>query len=251
MKTLILTTLLTTLLSAIQTIEIVCDRSYPPYSFKNQETKKASGVYVDVIKEAFNRMPNYQVKFKPLPWKRVIALVKNGKKIAFFPPYYNDERAVWLDFSIPILPETVVVFAKEITHKNKKKFPDDFKGLTVCLNRGFAPINLGGEKFIKMIESGELKLIEGINNKYCLRSISLGRADFYLNDQLIDIKAFPDIKRGLASKINNGHLAFTLRNDRYPNIQNIKKEFDKAILKLQNDKIIEKILNSYKQGMKY
>ncbi len=85
---------------------------------------------------------------------------------------------------------------------NKNQFPEDFYGLTVCLNRGFTPMVRGGEKFTRAIKNGNIKLIEANNNKDCLSRMVRNMADFYLNDQLINISDFPMIKKGMDMKEN-------------------------------------------------
>ena len=129
-KHLILSTLLISPLFASITIELACDQGYPPYSYK--ENKVAKGVYVDVIKKAFSKIPQYDVKFKPLAWSKMEPLITNGKMIGHFPPYYNKDSTPWTELSEPILNEKIVVFAKEKIIQEKKNFPEDYKGLTMC-----------------------------------------------------------------------------------------------------------------------
>ncbi len=243
MKKLFFTILLASSLFASQTIELAGDMNYPPYSYKKDG--KAMGVYVDIINSAFAKMPDYDVKFNMVAWKRAITMTKKGKIIGFFPPYYSDERTSWTKFSKAITDETSVVFAKEKILKDKNKYPEDFSGLTVCMNRGFT-LMTGGFKFKSMVNSKKIKLIEANSNEDCLSRVKRGMADFYINDQLIDISKFPSIKRGFNAKENFGHIGFTLKNAKYPFMEDLQQKINDTIKQMKKSGEIDKIVQKYK-----
>ena len=244
MKKIVLGTMVATSIFAAQIVELACDKGYAPYSYK--EGKVVKGVYVDVIRAAFNKIKDYDVKFKAIAWKKAVDKVKKGKVVGFFPPYYKKTREAWTRFSEPLLPETTVVFAKESTHKGKVKFPEDFEGLTVCMNRGFGLDTMGGDKFAQMIKDKKIKHKEGNTNKICLNQVKKNKADFYLNDKLIDISDFPTITRGLSAQKNHGYIGFTLKDKKYPYIKDFEAKFNKVIIQMKKDGEIDKIINSYK-----
>ncbi len=240
----ILTLLSVASVFASQVVELSGDKNYPPYSYTQNNVAK--GVYVDIIRRAFEKMPQYDVKFNMMAYKRAIEMTKDGSTVGFFPPYYGKERTSWTKFSTPILAETTIVFSKEEILKNKKTYPEDFYGGTVCLNRGFNQSLLGGDKFAMAINDGKLKLVEGNDNKACLNRVARGIADFYINDQLIDTSMFPEIKKGMDAKGNFGHVGFTLKTENYPFINDLEVKFNEAINQMKKSGEIEKILNNYK-----
>ena len=231
-------------LFASQLVELAGDRNYPPYSYV--ENGKEKGVYVDIIKKAFSKIEGYDIKFNMMAYKRAINMTKQGKIIGFFPPYYGKERTNWTKFSEPILAETTIVFAKESFLKNKKIYPEDFYGTTVCLNRGFNQLLLGGEKFTKAIKDKKLNLIEGNDNKACLNRVVRGVADFYINDQLIDTSMFPSIVKGMKVKDNFAHIGFTLKVDKYSYIKDLETKLNKTIKEMKKSGQIDEILNKYR-----
>ncbi|NPA55831.1 MAG: amino acid ABC transporter substrate-binding protein [Epsilonproteobacteria bacterium] len=244
MKKILLITIFALWALAKQTVvTLACDQGYPPYSYK--EGSQAKGIYVDIIKKAFDKMPQYKLKIIPLAWKRAIWSVQKGRVVGFFPPYFNKERLAWTKFSKPILAETTIVFAKAKTLKNRKKFPDDFVGLTVCMNRGFSLASLGGEKFAKMVDSGSINIKWGNTNKTCLNQLQRNRADFYINDRLISLKGYPSIKRGLEVKHNNGYIGWTLQEKKYPYEEDLIKQFNKVITQMKKDGEIDAIVKKY------
>jgi len=229
---------------ASQTVKLVGDNNYPPYSYA--EKGVAKGVYVDILKSAFSKIDGYDVKFKMMAWKKAITMTKKGKVIGFFPPYYSDERATWTKFSEPILGETTVVFAREEILKDKKSFPEDFYGMTVCLNRSFTPFVMGGDELVKAIESKKITLIEANKNKDCLARIKRKMADFYINDQLIDISEFDMVQRGIKVKSNLGHIGFTLKTKNYPYMDDLQTKVNQVIKQMKKSGEIEKIIQNYK-----
>jgi len=241
-KTLLLVVVFITQLYSTQIVKLLGDKSYPPYSYL--EDSVAKGVYVDIIKAAFAKIPEYDVEFRMASWDRSIVLVKKGKAVGFFPPYYSEERTKWTEFSEPILAEKSIVYALPETLKGKNRFPEDFFGLTVCLNKGFTLVT-GGVKMKKAIENKDLKLIYAKNNKACLGRVFRGVADLYVNDQLIDISEFPEIKRGLVAAENAGHIGFTLKKEKYPFIDDLKKKFNAVIVEMKKSDEIDKILKNY------
>jgi polar amino acid transport system substrate-binding protein len=180
-------------LFANQTITLIGDKSYPPYSY--EEDGKPKGVYVDIIKAAFKKIDGYDVEFEMLAWKRAMALVKKGNYIGYFPPYYTKERTKWSKYSEPILSEATIVFATKSTLDGKIKYPQDFYGMTLCTNRGFSLEATAGLEMKKAIKAKKIKHIEANDNKACLNRVERGVVDFYINDQLIDISKFSKIQR--------------------------------------------------------
>ncbi|MDY0360402.1 MAG: transporter substrate-binding domain-containing protein [Desulforegulaceae bacterium] len=225
-------------------VVLLGDSGYPPYSF--EENGEAKGIYVDVIKRIFERIDGYEVKFTMLPWKRCIDEIKKGEAIAFFPPYYSEEREDWLVYSKPILEEQTIVFGKEGKIKNKNIWPDDFYNSTIGLNAGFDHETMGGKKFANAIKMGMIKVEEAKNNELNLKKLSVDRIDFYINDKMIDISKFPEIKRGVVVKVNWGYLGFTKDDFKFSSYyEDFKIKFNQAVTEIQKTDEIEQVIKKY------
>lgn len=59
--------------SAPLDLVILCDAGYPPYSYADGD--EAKGLYTDILRKAFTRMPEYNVQICPVPWARGLAEV--------------------------------------------------------------------------------------------------------------------------------------------------------------------------------
>lgn len=229
--------------SSKQQVTIYGDNGYPPYSY--EENGEPKGVYVDILKIVFSRMNDYDVKIELKPWKRCIHFIKNGKVLAFFPPYYSDERTLWVNYSEPILQEQVVVFGKPDKLQGKTKWPEDFYDSKIGMNRGYDPTSMAGEKFAAAIKAGMIEFEEADNNEMNLKKLEAGRLDFYLSDKLINITKYSSIKRGVVAKNNYGYLGFTRKYEQHEYLSDFKKKFDQIIKQMKDSKEIEKIVENY------
>ena len=228
---------------AKQLVTIYGDDSYPPYSY--QENNKPKGIYVEVLKKVFSEMPEYEVTFKMTPWNLGLSCIKRGECLALFPPYYDEDRRPWMLLSEPILKEEVVVFGKIEKLKGKTKWPQDFLGSQIGLNKGFSLDALGGNDFFDACKAGKIIVQEARNNEYNLKKLEKGRIDFYLNDRLIDISKHPSIAQGIVTKTNYGHLGFTRNDKKFNYLSDFKKQFDSIIIQMKSSKQIEKMIEKY------
>lgn len=67
------------------------------YPFTLVKNGVASGIHIDIIKRAFERV-GVAVRFSPMPWKRCLREAMQGRVDAVATASYNDERAVYLRY---------------------------------------------------------------------------------------------------------------------------------------------------------
>lgn len=239
----VLCTIFNMSLFAKQEVIIYGDNSYPPYSY--MEKGEAKGIYVDILTKAFDKMTNYKITIKMIPWKRGIYYIKRGNAFALFPPYYSKERLSWMEFSEPIIKEEIAVFGKEKKLQGKTKWPEDFYGDTIGINSGFGLYTLGGKKFGDAVKNGKIKIDAMGGNRTNLKKLNKDRFDFYINDKLVDISSHPTIKRGMVIHTNDGHLGFTQQNKQYTFSKEFQDEFNTIINDMKSSGEIQKILEDY------
>ena len=223
-------------------VEILGDEKYPPYSYK--EDGKPKGIYVEILESAFKQMPDYVVTIRMVPWKRGLEMVKKGKSPAVFPPYFVMARAAWLDLSVPILEEQVVVFGLAENLSDKVSWSDDFLGSRFGLNTGFSPEALGGAAFAEACREEMINLQEA-SSRQNLAKLVLKRIDFYLNDRLTNISDFPSLARGITATSNYGHLGYTKEEVGFPYLHRFKAELDSVIVQMQTSGEIAGIVQKH------
>lgn len=169
--------------AGVTPVTVYADAGYPPYSYV--EDGQVRGIYTDILKLAFSRMPAYQVSIKAEPWKRILAQVSLGHYFAFYPPYQRFAERPFIDrYSVAILEEVtqpLCLLPAQYKPANPAYFPDGFSGLRFLRNSGFL---VGGEAVQAAVSKGIIKLDEAADTVTSLRMIAAGRADCYLGDPL-------------------------------------------------------------------
>lgn len=166
--------------SATVTVTIEADASYPPYSFIERDEMR--GIYIDLLQQAAHRLkPDYEVRFQPVSWNRGLLNLESGKSLALVPPYKTDQRQTFARFSTPLLRESIVLFCRPgLGLPALARFPDDFRGLTIGVNRGFSQ----GENMVRFFAQGLARKSEANSNEANLRMLAAGRVDCYASDRL-------------------------------------------------------------------
>lgn len=183
------------------TVTLYGDGDYPPYSYV--ENGRFTGIYVDMLSLAAKTMaPQFKVELRPLPWKRALAEMENGRVFALFPPGLKKERHYMSSYSVPLYRETVVLFCSDkVMQTPRTTFPGHFAGLTVGVNAGF----LLSARLIDAANRGLVRLAPASGNDANLKKLALERIDCYASDRGA---AMFSVKRLRAA----GHLAnFNLR----------------------------------------
>lgn len=160
-----------------QAITIAGDDAYAPYSYK--EKGKLTGIYTDVITAALKKMGESH-KLTGLPWKRGLSDLESKKIDALYPPYSRPKQRPYMAYSTDILDERLVIFCSKMKAAKIKNFPDDYKGIVLGKNAGFAL----GEAVDAAVNAGILKVSEIKGMKGNLKKLVAGRIDCYANDRL-------------------------------------------------------------------
>jgi polar amino acid transport system substrate-binding protein len=155
------------------------DASYPPYSFV--EGGQFKGIYVNILTKAAERLkPQYVVELVPVPWKRGLLYLERGSGLGLFPPGFKKERGYIETYSVPLYQETVVIFCSDkVMGANPQQFPEDFKGMTMGINRGF----LLSDRLMQAVQRGLVKTEEASGNDSNLQKLAHNRIDCYVSDR--------------------------------------------------------------------
>ncbi len=239
-------------------VTVLCDASYPPYSYA--ENGEAKGLYSDILRAAFARMPGYRISIRPVPWPRGLADVEKGTAFALFPPYYRPVERPWMDYSRPILEESVVAFVRSELAQQRaiEDFPAAYAGLRVGLNRGFNII--AAPDYKRMLAAGQVQQSYASDNHTNLLQLKRQRIDVYINDRLSILWELQQMRdQGLLGNAGlgwlvegprlsseHGHLGYTRANsEAYPYKQDFMQRLDQALLGLEADGSIARLASRY------
>lgn len=162
-----------------QKVILYGDDNYAPYSY--MEDGQFKGMYVDILTKAAQKLaPAYEVELQPLPWKRGLAELESGTAFGLFPPGLKKERTYISPYSVVLYRETVVLFCNDDVMKSpRKRFPDDFAGITIGVNAGF----LLSARLMNAARAGKVRLAETKGNDSNLKKLALKRIDCYASDR--------------------------------------------------------------------
>ncbi|WP_420548558.1 substrate-binding periplasmic protein [Curvivirga sp.] len=241
---------------AEETVTIVTDNSYPPYSYS--ENGNLLGIYPDILRMADEKLDGYHINLIPLPWKRALRETEKGTALGLLPPYYRpSERPFISRYSVPIYAEETVIVCREDVFRNTRRvfWPNDFHGLTIAINRGFEVIDRS-----ILFENGVevITLESGDGNEVNLMKLTGGRVPCYANDRmsieyglqkLVEKKSIKPAKAdniifGPVIKKEWGYVAYSRNNN--PSYKNdFIEKLDSIIIEMQQNGSIEKIVEGY------
>lgn len=246
-------------LYAATAVTIYADDSYPPYSYL--EDGEVKGVYYEVLKTAFSRMPEYKVTVRAIPWKRGLQLLERGSAFALYPPYYHySSRPYIWPYSLPIIDEKVVVYCHRDILKNQQRkiWPEDYYGLTIGINAGF---HLGGKKFWSAVETDKINVMEVRGNREGLLTLTRKRIDCYMNDRLsivIELKLLKasgeywqggtsaELIEGATVTLEQGFLGYTDRDrGEFHFKAHFQRQLDTQIYNMRRSGELQSIVDNY------
>lgn len=260
--TILFSILFTALCRADVYVTVYCDDNYPPYSY--EESRKAKGLYVEILERAFSLMSGYKISIQPVPWKRGLKLLESGEGFALFPPYLHlKERPYIWPYSEPILKEEVVVMCREevLSKISGTKWPEDYFGLKIGRNAGFF---LGGDHFHQAVKNQQIILDETRGNRENILKVGLGRTDCYINDRLSilsELKKLKDqgiydeggkhatLSEGTLISSEIGYLGFTkIDKGKFPFKDDFIKKFNEIINNMKKTGELDNIVKKYTES---
>jgi len=240
----------------------------PPLAFKNDKGE-LTGVYIEIVKKAISRMPDYSVTFVVAPWARVKSDVKSGYAFAILPPYFHaqdwltDEKPqrpyIW-PYSLPLFTQKDVVICDErVTVKHSANYPEDYAGLDFVMWRGDGR---AGIKFDKMVKDGKINVTLLKDVISTVRFLLKGRADctiasklpfawyvkqMKMNDEFSNNAKGIVLKEHSIISSNDGYLGYTDINDEenFPYKKDFSIKFDIEVYKMKKNGEIKKIVNQF------
>lgn len=228
------------------------DDDYPPYSYV--EHGQLKGIYTEIVREAAQAMPQYQVQLRPVPWKRGVLMLQTGEAFALYPPYSWRSERPYVRYSVPLLMEQLVVFCNQdvLARRSLQHWPADYGGLHIGVNAGFL---LGDAALTQALQAGKIVLDPAKGTRTNLLKLMRGRIDCYVSDRLsaqwelqriaLDSRAgtWQAIHETAQLASQQGHMGFTLRQPaRYPYRDDFIARFNAAIARMQTDGAIRRIV---------
>jgi len=241
----------------LQVVTILSDNGYPPYSYVENGIPK--GIYVDLINEVAKEMASdYKIKIRPLPWKRALQEIKNGREFAVMPPYVHAQREYIWPYSSPLAYERVVVFChdkinfKEHISRQRQVITSP---LNVGMNAGYLILN---EQLSRAKRDNKIRIWENHSTVANIQKLLDKRIDCYLNDPLStqwvlnnlpkknSLISLEGVKQSMEVMVQTAHIGYSNVNpQKFHFKDDFVKKFNKALEVVKRNKAIERIVNKY------
>lgn len=209
-----------------------CGAHFPPSTIvENEELVK--GYSVDLIKAAFERLDK-QVRFQVLPWKRCIALVRQGKLDGVIDTSVYNQPIVTGNY--PISYNQLGIYVREDSGQTlyqKTRFKDRLVGIP----RGYSG-------YQKIAKEHAWQTYEADNESMLFTMLKKGRLDYVFSDSSTAL----NVASSIGAKIKP-LLPYVLSQKYYlgfsPANSNLVQEFDGMLAQMLNDGTLDKIYLKY------
>ncbi len=212
--------------------------AFPPYEFKG-EHGEAKGVLVEIVQTVFQRA-GVSLELKFFPFKRALALAKEGKIDGLFNFYKNPERLKYFDYSHQVIQNPLVFFVRKDSNLTFDGNLRSLSGTKIGVLRGYTY----GTDFDK-----SNLFVKDVANSHPsnLKKLVLARIDAYPCDRLVGIliarqeKLMVELKLiPIPLKVMDGHIGFTKGKH-----QRVLVKIDPIIAKMQKSGEIDRMINAY------
>ncbi len=249
----------TEVIAAPIAVTIYVDNAYKPFSYSNQGLTQ--GIYVDILRQAFAKMPEYDVNILAVPWNRGKNMMRQGKGLGLVPAYFHGHDWPYLyPYSLPLFEETLIAVCQPVLLKQPSpNWPEDYHGLVIGGVTGFD--GWGGHEFrekvkqnkitYQEINSGEKLVTMLLKNRFdCI----MMEATAYKYHQRKNPKKFAQLssnkqpQKATTIGVDWGFLGYSavaLASDEYSYAKDFRKRFDIVIYQMKKSGDIEKILKNY------
>ncbi len=241
-------------------VTIFIDDAYAPYSFKD-EAGKASGIYINVLKTAFSRMPGFKVSLQPVSWNRGKKLMEEGEGFGLAPAFFHGHDWPYLyPYSLPFANETIISICHADQLINpRSNWPEDYVGLKVGNVAGFD--GWGGEKFYALVKQGKIRYQEAKGSVENIINLGAGSVQcIMMEERAFDLEyarllksgqfkqeAFHHLKKAALigeDPVYIGYSKKAIELGKYPFHMRFRQAFDAEIYKMTRSGEILKILKT-------
>ena len=239
---------------ARQHVVLYGEENNPPYSYLQGNVM--TGIYTEILRRAAVRMPQYDIEFSPVPFKRGIDLLQHGEIMAFYPPFLKPARPWVARYSVPIVTQVPVVLCTDAfaRYRTLLHYPYDYAGAHFGNTAGY---KMAGQAFFNMAKQHKLTLEEAHSPEINVRRLLAGRIDCYVSDRRAFDLALREI--GPSADEEYYHLTETAllgtcqgaiayardESGKWPYRDDFADALDKVLRKMHADGEIDRILKGY------
>ena len=218
---------------------------WPPYQYKNKQGE-LMGIDIDIIKSVCEAV-GYEVKFKQLPWKRLLIYLEDGRLDVGMAGSKTKERKKFINFGISYRSGKEVLFVRkgEVAKYKIKKLADLKKyNFRMGCTRG----NYHGEEFKELLDKKILET-EAVNDEIQnINKLIFERIDGFVGNEISNLiklqkKEFKD-KIEIHPYIVNEDKNYFMLSKKSTTNEDIEK-LNEGIRLIKNNGEYDKIIKKY------
>jgi len=212
---------------------------FPPYGIKGDKGVVASGHDVEVVTEVFKRK-GYNVKLRFLPWKRTLAMAKNGQSTAIISCAYTKEREDFIKYSDPISTGTSSLISRsDYTRTTPKKLHE-------ALGRKI--VSVSGYAYTTQLQNAKIPHYEAVNDAAALNLLLKRNFDLFFSSR--EIIQYKSKKQNISESLKFHNISqmnfFLCFSRKWPNYGTLVEAFNIGLAEIKADGTYEKIHRKYR-----
>ena len=239
-------------------VTVLVDDAYPPFSY--QVDGEGHGLYIQVMRAAFARMPEFDVTLRPVPWQRGKRLMETGEYLGLAPAFFHGHDWPYLHpYSLPFYVETIRAVCHQglLAPPKNPPWPSGFRGLRVGNVSGFD--GWGGQAFRDLVAQGSIEYFESSSSAKLIQMAMLGRLDCILmENKAFDLeypaviadftkrnKSFTTLRKGPITNTDPVYIGYSRparEAGKFPYMFDFMQAFDSAIYAMQKDNSLEQLM---------
>lgn len=229
--------------TAAETFTVYCNEKNIPVCYRDGAGKFV-GIDVDIVRELSNRL-GFSLEIKLVPWKRVLAGIKDGQADAGMPLFVTADRQKYSLYpQVPIHEAVMAAYTKVgsgITYSDLK----DLSGKSIGIRRGYSI----SPEFDRLAKEGKIKVTEVTNIKNLIKMVQANRFDIIVDKQStvgyhLKQSGIKLQNIGEVSQVRGAYLVVSKATN-FKDPKSLLSEIDKVLIEMKQEGVIEEITKRY------
>lgn len=230
---------------AVMAAEKHVEMSCTPWQPYCGEDLSHGGVFSEIVTMAYARK-GYTVRYRDMPWARVLKNLEDGLLDAAACAYYTEERNQTYLFSAPVMQGGRLVF-----YKRKEmdlviwKTLDDLRGYRIGVNRGssYTP-EFNQAEFLdkKVVAHGKFNFKKLLLNRIDLYPVDPAWANYFIQKNLAEQQ---DDFATLSPPLSEGQPVYLMFSRAIPDAQIKIQVLNEGLKEIREDGTLNEILKKY------
>lgn len=233
------------LVQAAEPVRLVSGDGYIPYA---DSALPEGGIATSIVRHSL-QLAGYAPSIDWLPWSRGYVETLAGHYAATFPYVKTPDRQSLYLFSNPIIQIKTYLYARAGAPELSLN-PPTLRGKILCLPLGFVV----SQSVMQMLGPSAAHLVQPADMSACASMVSLGRADFFVTNNLLGsllARKLPDGYPAIAASaqpLQTNTLHFIAPRNQ-PAASTLIKRFNEGLAQLQASKVYDQLIEQYQQTL--